>query len=74
MANHDAKVADHMKRHGIRLNSTRAEVIQAWDRVAHPMRGWIEWNIKRHRDEAARLRAQGFTLSDGDHGFWARKN
>jgi hypothetical protein len=38
------------------------------------MRGWIEWNIKRHRDEAARLRTQGFTLSEGDQGVWVRKN
>ena len=52
MASHDAKVADDMKRqHRIRPTSTRPEVIQAWDRVANPMRGWIEWNIKRHRDE-----------------------
>jgi hypothetical protein len=38
------------------------------------MRGWIEWNIKRHRDEEKRLRAQGFTLSECDHGWWVRKN
>ena len=74
MASHDAEVADHMKRHGIKPTSTRDEVIDAWDRAAHPMRGWIEWNVRRHRDEAARLRAQGFTLSEGDHGGWVRKN
>jgi hypothetical protein len=74
MASHDIRVADHMKRHGIKPTSTPAEVIDAWDRAANPMRGWVEWNIKRHRDEAARLRAQGFTLSEGDHGGWVRKN
>jgi hypothetical protein len=74
MASHDTEVADGMKQHGIRPTSTRAEVIQAWDRAANPMRGWIEWNIKRHRDEAARLRTQGFTLSEGDQGVWVRKN
>lgn len=40
----------------------------------NPMRGWIEWNVKRHREKEAILRAQGFTLSDGDDGFWVRKN
>jgi len=74
MARHDTVVADQMKRNGIKPASPREEVIKAWDRAAHPMRGWIEWNIKRHRDEAARLRAQGFTLSEGDHGSWVRKN
>ena len=74
MASPDTEVADHMKRHGIKPNSTRDEVVEAWDRAAHPMRGWIEWNVKRHRDEATRLRAQGWTLSEGDHGGWVRKN
>ena len=74
MASHDTEVADHMKWHGIKPNSTRDEVVEAWDRAAHPMRGWIEWNVKRHRDEATRLRAQGWTLSEGDHGGWVRKN
>ena len=74
MASHDAKVADHMKRHGIKPTSAREEVVEAWDRAAHPMRGWIEWNVTRHRDDATRLRAQGWTLSEGDHGGWVRKN
>jgi len=74
MAKHDTEVADHMKRNGIKPTSSRDEVLKAWDRAAHPMRSWIEWNIKRHRDEAARLRAQGWTLSEGDHGSWVRKN
>lgn len=74
MASHDAKVADHMKRHGIKPTSPRAEVVEAWDRAANPMRGWIDWNVKRHREKETRLRAQGFTLSDGDHGWWVRKN
>ena len=74
MASHDTEVADHMKRHGIKPTSPREEVVDAWDRAASPTRGWVEWNIKRHRDNAARLRAQGFTLSEGDHGGWVRKN
>lgn len=74
MASHDTKVADDMKQHGIKPTSTREEVIDAWDRAASPTRGWVEWNIKRSRDNAARLRAQGFTLSEGDHGGWVRKN
>lgn len=74
MAKHDTEVADHMKRQGIKLTSARDEVLKAWGRAANPMRGWIEWNVKRHREKEARLRAQGFTLSDGDHGFWVRKN
>ena len=74
MAKHDTVVADRMKQRGIKPTSPREEVIEEWDRAAHPMRGWIEWNVKRHRDEAARLRAQGFTLSEGDHGSWVRKN
>ena len=74
MASHDTEVADHMKRHGIKPTSTREEVVDAWDRAADPMRGWIEWNVKRHREKEARLLARGFTLSEGDHGFWVRKN
>jgi hypothetical protein len=74
MASHDTEVADHMKRHGIKPTSPREEVVDAWDRAASPTRGWVEWNIKRSRDNAARLRAQGFTLSEGDHGGWVRKN
>ena len=74
MASYDTKVADHMKRHGIKPTSPREEVVDAWDRAASPTRGWVEWNIKRSRDNAARLRAQGFTLSEGDHGGWVRKN
>jgi hypothetical protein len=74
MASHDIEVAEHMKRHGIRPTSTGEEVVEAWDRAANPMRGWIEWNVKRHRDNEARLRARGFTLSEGDHGGWVRKN
>jgi hypothetical protein len=74
MASLDTEITDYMKRHGIKPTSTRDEVIKAWDRAANPMRGWIEWNIKRSRDNAARLRAQGWTLSEGDHGWWVRKN
>lgn len=65
MARQDTKTADDMKQQGIRPTSTRDEVIQAWDRGVHPMRSWVEWNIKRSRDNAARLRAEGFTLSEG---------
>jgi hypothetical protein len=74
MASHDTEVADHMKRHGIKPTSPREEVVDAWDRAASPTRGWVEWNIKRSRDNAARLRSQGFTLSEGDQGVWVRKN
>ena len=74
MASHDTEVADHMKRHGIKPTSPPEEVVDAWDRAASPTRGWVEWNIKRSRDNAARLRAEGFTLSEGDHGSWVRKN
>jgi hypothetical protein len=74
MARHDTETAEDMKQQGIRPTSTRDEVIQAWDKAVHPMRGWVEWNIKRSRDNAARLRSQGFTLSEGDHGSWVRKN
>jgi hypothetical protein len=63
-----------MKQHGIKPTSTRDEVVDAWGRAAHPMRGWVEWNIKGHRDNEARLRAQGFTLSEGNEGFWVRKH
>jgi hypothetical protein len=74
MARHDTKTAEDMKQHGIKPTSTPAEVIDAWDKAVHPTRGWVEWNIKRSRDNAARLRAEGFTLSEGDHGGWVRKN
>lgn len=74
MASHDTEVADHMKRHGIKPTSPREEVVDAWDRAASPMRGWVEWNVRRSRDNAARLRAEGYTLSEGNHGSWVRKN
>jgi hypothetical protein len=74
MASHDTKTAEDMTRHGIKPTSPREEVVDAWDRAASPTRGWVEWNIKRSRDNAARLRAEGFTLSEGDHGGWVRKN
>jgi hypothetical protein len=39
MARHDTKTAEDMKQQGIRPTSTPAEVIDAWDKAVHPMRG-----------------------------------
>jgi hypothetical protein len=37
------------------------------------MHGWIRFCTANHEHNSARLRAQGWTLSEGDHGYWTRK-
>jgi hypothetical protein len=38
------------------------------------MHGWIRFCKTNHEHNSARRRAQGWTLSEGDHGHWTRKN
>lgn len=38
------------------------------------MHGWVRHCRTNHEHNAKRLRAQGWCLSEGDHGYWTRKN
>jgi hypothetical protein len=65
-----AELIRYQKQVGRELTAEEVEQIHRYPK----MHGWIRFCKTNHEHNSARLRAQGWCLSEGDHGYWTRKN
>jgi hypothetical protein len=63
------ELARYRKQVGRELTAEEIEQIHR----SPTMHGWLRFCKANHEHNSVRLRAQGWTLSEGDFGVWVRK-